>query len=70
MTAYLAKHGYLHDVFVSYSHGDVNKAGASLLKDWSLQFVDLLNENLSIVLRHQVSIFLYASKRQENAIDP
>ncbi len=70
MTAYLAKHGYLHDVFVSYSHGDVNKAGASLLKDWSLQFVDLLNENLSIVLRHQVSIFLDASKRQENAIDP
>jgi hypothetical protein len=69
MAAYLSKHGYLHDVFVSYSHGDVNQAGTSLLKDWSTQFVDLLNDNLKTVLGPQVSIFLDASKRHENAID-
>jgi hypothetical protein len=69
MPAYLEKHGYLHDVFVSYSHGDVDQAGDSLLKDWSVQFVDLLRKNLITVLRQPVSIFLDDSKRHENALD-
>jgi TIR domain len=54
---------------VSYSHGDVNQAGNSLLKDWSVQFVDLLNKNLCIILRHQVSVFLDDSESHENALD-
>jgi len=69
MAAYLGKHGYLHDVFISYSHGDIDQAGDSLLKDWSVQFVDLLSKNLSTVLRQPVSIFLDVSKRHENALD-
>jgi hypothetical protein len=69
MAAYLAKHGFLHDIFVSYSHGDVDQAGASLLKDWSTQFIDLLNNNLKTVLRQQVSIFFDDNKRHENAVD-
>ena len=69
MTAYLAKHGYLHDVFVSYSHGDFDQAGTSLLKDWSTQFIELLNNNLSTVLCQPVSIFLDDSKRPENAVN-
>jgi hypothetical protein len=65
MPAYLEKHGYLHDIFISYSHGDTDQAGNSLLKDWSVQFVDLLNKNLSTVLQQPVSIFLDDSKRHE-----
>ena len=69
MAAYLGKHGYLHDVFVSYSHGDVDQEGDSLLKDWSVQFVDLLKKNLSTVLGQQISIFLDDAQRHENALD-
>jgi hypothetical protein len=69
MAAYLAKHGYLHDVFVSYSHGDFDQAGTSLLKDWSTQFVELLNSNLSTVLPRPASIFIDDSRRHENAIN-
>jgi hypothetical protein len=43
--------------------------GASLLKDWSAQFVDLLSNNLATVLRQPVSVFLDNSRRHENAID-
>ena len=70
MVAYLEKHGYLHDVFVSYSHGDIASAGKSLLKEWSTQFVDLLGQNLSTLLLKEVSIALDDSHRYENALDP
>jgi len=70
MAAYLARHGYLLDIFVSYSHGDVDQLGASFLKDWSTQFIDLLNNNLKTVLRQQVSIFLVtANATRTRSID-
>jgi len=69
MAAYLARHGYLHDIFVSYSHGDVDQLGASFLKDWSTQFIDLLDNNLKTVLRQQVFDFFDDSKRHENAVN-
>jgi hypothetical protein len=71
MVAYLARHGYLLDIFVSYSHGDVDQLGASFLKDWSTQFIDLLlNNNLKTVLRQQVSIFLMtANATRTRSID-
>jgi TIR domain len=69
MAAYLGKHGYLHDVFVSYAHGDVEQTGNPPLKDWSVQFVDQLKKNLSTVLNHQVSVFLDDAQRDEEALD-
>jgi hypothetical protein len=69
MAAYLDRYGYLHDIFVSYSQGDVDQTGSSLLKRWSAQFVDLLNKNLSTVLPRPASIFLDDSARQDNALD-
>jgi hypothetical protein len=70
MAAYLARHGYLHDIFVSYSHGDVDQLGASFLKDWSTRFIDLLDNNLKTVLRQQVFDFLMtANATRTRSID-
>ena len=37
---------FSHDIFVSYSHGDFDRDGASILKDWSAAFVRELEQEL------------------------
>ena len=56
--AFLERCGYRHDVFVSYSQGDIEGSGNSLLDDWSQGFANLLREFLTGILKEQVSIFL------------
>ena len=46
--AYLAPH-FEYDVFVSYSHGDPNNAGASPLKRWTNDFIRELKAEVQSV---------------------
>jgi len=39
--------GFRHDVFTSYAHGDIERAGTSYLKKWSLAFKRELQAELS-----------------------
>jgi hypothetical protein len=49
---------------------DVDQLGVSFLKDWSTQFINLLDSNLKTVLRQQVSIFLMtANATRTRSID-
>ena len=68
--AFLNRYGYSHDIFVSYSQGDVSGGGRSLLCDWSHQMADLLEKNVEAILRKPVAIFLDTDPREEAGVDP
>jgi hypothetical protein len=61
---------FLHDVFVSYSHGDVDGSGGSPLKTWSIAFVRELQDELKIIPQlRSPSVFLDQSPRPEQGLD-
>lgn len=68
--AFLSRFGYRHDLFVSYSHGDINGADDSLLSDWSQDFVALLSKFLTSVLKKPVSIYLDVSRDPLRRVNP
>lgn len=61
-----------YDLFVSYSHGDFDGDGQSLLKQWSQAFAKQLEEELklSTELCHGLSIFLDEHQRPSRGVDP
>ena len=69
-TAFLNEYGYRHDLFVSYSHGDIEGTGDSLLAHWSVEFVHGLHKFLVGILEEPVSIFLDVSKNPATAVNP
>jgi hypothetical protein len=67
--AYLAP-DYLHDVFVTYSHGDFDGTGDSELKAWSQKFAKKLESELRQIPKFKNSVvFLDESKRAEHRLD-
>ncbi len=63
---------FRHDVFVSYSRGDVQGDGRALLKQWSQGFVRELELELQAFpdLGAQIKIFLDQSQRPGQGVDP
>jgi hypothetical protein len=63
---------FRHDIFVSYSHGDVQRDGQALLKQWSQGFVEELKRELQTFpeLGAQLSVFLDEGYRPGQNIDP
>ncbi len=68
--AFLARWGYRHDLFISYSHGDIEGTGKSLLKDWSLAFGECLRDYLVGILKAPVSIYVDEGKDSGTAVNP
>jgi hypothetical protein len=68
--------GYLHDVFVSYAHADVEAAGDSHIKRWCQQFSEELRKEIAAELRRKqpssriVSMFVDESARPDASVDP
>ena len=61
---------FRHDVFVSYPHGDVNRAGSSPLKTWSQYFAREPEAELQTTPGLQgTAVFLDESKRPEQGLD-
>ena len=69
--AYVGK-PFKHDVFVSYSHGDIDGAGDSKLKQWSLAFVRELKSELMALpgLGRDLSVFMDQSQHPQQGLDP
>lgn len=69
--AYVGK-PFKHDIFVSYSHGDVDGIGESKLKQWSQAFVRELESELKTLpgLGSELSIFLDQHHRLQQSLDP
>lgn len=63
---------FLHDLFVSYSHGDVDGSGRSKLKQWSQGFVQELESELRALPRFgkALKIFLDQHEQPEQGLDP
>ncbi|MCB1875948.1 MAG: toll/interleukin-1 receptor domain-containing protein [Chromatiales bacterium] len=63
---------FKHDIFVSYSHGDVDGTGVSKLKQWSQAFVRELESELRAhpTFGREVSLFLDQHLRPEQGLDP
>lgn len=62
---------FQHDIFVSYSHGDVDGSGRSPLKTWSQAFVRELEAELRTHPKFSnLSIFLDQHQHREQALDP
>lgn len=60
---------FRHDIFVSYSHGDVKGDGTSLLKTWSQGFARELEAELRTTPGfQQVAVFLDESRRPEQGL--
>ena len=60
---------FRHDIFVSYSHGDVDGTGASLLKGWSQAFAKELEAELRTTPGFQrASVFLDESTRPDQGL--
>lgn len=61
---------FTHDIFVSYSHGDFDHTGTSLLKEWSLAFVRELEAELRLTpgLRN-TAVFIDASDRSDGGLN-
>ena len=60
-----------HDIFVSYTHGDVSGDGESLLKQWSQSFARALGRELQALPNFgSVDLFLDEGARQEQSVDP
>jgi hypothetical protein len=61
---------YSHDLFVSYSHGDLDQTGKSDLKTWSQVFVRELEAELRAVPKFsRIAAFLDESTRSEHSLD-
>ena len=63
---------FAYDIFVSYSHGDVDGTGKSKLHQWSVGFVRELESELKQLpqLQGQVRIFLDDHHRPAQGLDP
>ena len=63
---------FKHDLFVSYSHGDVDGTGESKLKQWSQAFARELEGELKAFpgLGGDISIFLDEHLRPQQALNP
>lgn len=63
---------FIHDIFVSYSHGDVQGDGLALLKQWSQGFVAELERELQAFpeIGAELRIFLDQSHRPGQNLDP
>lgn len=61
-----------HDLFISYSHGDVDGGGQSRLKQWSQGFVRELESELRTLPRfgRTLSLFLDQHHRPAQGLDP
>ncbi|MGZ8980478.1 MAG: hypothetical protein ACXW2D_06975, partial [Burkholderiaceae bacterium] len=60
-----------YDLFISYAHGDFDKAGSSPLKVWSQGFAAKLVEELRLSLEgEQLVAFLDENSRPGFGIDP
>src|SRR3954471_12741562 len=63
---------FRHDVFVSYSHGDMRGDGQALLKRWSQGLVRELELELRAFpdLGRQINVFLDQDLRPDQGLDP
>ena len=64
---------FVHDLFVSYSHGDVDGSGTSRLQRWSQAFAQELEGELKSQppeFSRAVRVFLDQSERPAQGIDP
>jgi hypothetical protein len=62
---------FLHDVFVSYAHGDPDSTGKSPLRIWSAAFGQELEGELHAIPGFQsASVFLDESDRAGHSLDP
>lgn len=63
---------FVHDLFVSYSHGDVDGSGTSRLLRWSQAFARELESELKSLpeLSGAVRLFLDQSQRPSQGVDP
>jgi hypothetical protein len=62
---------YMHDIFISYSHGDYVGDGMSELAAWSQQFAERLERELRLDPRFAAAaVFIDKSKRPEHGLDP
>jgi hypothetical protein len=62
---------YVHDIFVSYSHGDYDGDGTSELAAWSQQFAERLEKELRGDPRFvTAAVFIDKSKRVEHSLIP
>jgi hypothetical protein len=67
---YLAP-AYSPDIFISYSHGDVDGTGQSELKAWSERFARAFEDELRQDAEFRnLEVFRDASARVETALDP
>ncbi|MEM7424459.1 MAG: toll/interleukin-1 receptor domain-containing protein [Pseudomonadota bacterium] len=61
---------YIHDVFISYSHGTLNDGVPGPLKDWSDAFAEELRTRIhQIFLFRNVSVFFDSSERPAESVD-
>ena len=60
---------FRHDLFVSYSHGDVDGTGNSQLKAWSKQFVLDLAEELRLSEPDFAGLEIFLDERPERGLD-
>jgi hypothetical protein len=68
--------GYLHDIFVSYAHADIEATGDSQLKRWCQLFAEELRKEIAAELRRKqpksqiVSMFLDENPHPDASVDP
>ncbi|MEJ1963394.1 MAG: molecular chaperone Tir [Gammaproteobacteria bacterium] len=63
---------FKHDFFVSYSHGDVDGAGKSLLKQWSQGFIEQLRKEVrfNAAFGSELELFFDDNPRPGQGLDP
>ena len=63
---------FRHDVFVTYSHGDVEGVGESRLKSWSQAFIAELDAELrqNVRFARELALFFDESHRAAQGLDP
>jgi TIR domain len=63
---------FWHDVFISYSHGDVSGDGKALLRQWSQGFAKQLERELQAYpeMGSHIRVFLDSNHRPSQGIDP
>src|SRR5437879_2338740 len=67
--AYLSP-DYAHDVFISYSHGDIDNTGMSDLKAWSQEFARRFESELRLDPKFKnAAVFIDENKRVEHGLD-
>ncbi|MEA3065661.1 MAG: hypothetical protein QOJ27_2113 [Sphingomonadales bacterium] len=68
MTCYLARHGFTHDIFISYAYGPKDGDYAPL-KEWSSQFRALLQLNLQLAGINPLAIWFDDNRDRDHGID-